>query len=124
MDARPDRNHAASQHRNSSQDGAAVLLCYDGSGEADLAIRRAGVLLRPRTAVVVHVRGSGSAGPIAQAGAEVALDSGFAPVSTVEITGRRIAEAVLAEAHRRAVAVIVVGSAGVSATDSTQLRTV
>ena len=123
MEARPSRSDAASEHRNSSREGS-VLLCYDGSGEADLAIRRASVLLRPRTAVVVHVRGRASAESVAAAGAEVALDSGFAPVSTVEIGGRRVAEAVLQEAHRRAVAMIVVGSAGVSATDSTLLGSV
>ena len=57
-----------------------VLLCYDGSDHAGRAIRSAATLLRPRPAVVVHVRQRPFEDELAESGRRLALDAGFDPV--------------------------------------------
>src|SRR6266436_7696794 len=43
------------EDENPAQDAHPVLLCFDGSNDAATAIAKAGVLLGPRTAVVLTV---------------------------------------------------------------------
>lgn len=101
-----------------------VLLCYDGSDDAEHAIRRSGSLLTGRSALVLHVGGGGSATSVAESGRPVALDAGFDPVSVVHDAAGPVAEVILAQAEAGGVAVIVVGSRGRSGTGSTILGSV
>jgi nucleotide-binding universal stress UspA family protein len=89
-------------------DGPA-LICYDGSDGARRAIRRAATLLRPRSAVVVHVAQRPSMGDVAESGRRLAVDAGFEPVSAVELRPGPVATAVLREARDRGASVIVAG---------------
>jgi nucleotide-binding universal stress UspA family protein len=89
-----------------------VLIGYDGSDHADRAIRRAAVLLRPRRAVVVHVRQRPFDDDVAERGRRLALDAGFEPVEAVEAGPGPVATAVLREARRLGASVIVSGSRG------------
>jgi nucleotide-binding universal stress UspA family protein len=100
-----------------------VLLCYDGSDHAEHAIRRSGSLLSGRSALVLHVGGSGSAA-VAEGGRRVALDAGFDPVSVVHAAAGPVAEEILAQAEAREVALITVGSRGRSGSGSTLLGSV
>jgi nucleotide-binding universal stress UspA family protein len=88
-----------------------VLLCYDGSDHAGRAIRRAAALLRPRRAVLVHVRQAPFADEVAESGRRLALDAGFEPVEAVEAAGHA-ASVVLEAARERGASVIVVGPRG------------
>ena len=54
-----------------------ILLCNDGSQDADRAARRAATLLRPKDAVVLHVRRSPFEAGGAESGRRLALDAGF-----------------------------------------------
>jgi nucleotide-binding universal stress UspA family protein len=87
-----------------------VLLCYDGSSHADLALRCAGTLLRPKPAVVLLIPPV-TAGQ-AERGRQLARNAGFGPVATVEVGCRRVAKAVLDQAAGRDASVIVAGSYG------------
>ena len=89
-----------------------VLLCYDGSGHADRAIRCAAGLLRPRHAVVVHVRQRPFDGDVAEDGRRVALDAGFHLVEAVEAAHGPVPTVVLREARTRGASVIAVGPRG------------
>ena len=89
-----------------------VLICYDGSDHADRAIRRAARLLRPRHAVVVHVRQRPFEDEVAESGRRVALDAGFDPVEAVEAGHGHVATVVLEAAHDRGASVIAVGPRG------------
>ena len=91
-----------------------VLLCYDGSADADRAVRRAATLLRPADAVVLPVprRLFGAHAGIADSGRRVALDAGFERVSVAEAGRRPIVAAVLEQARRHDVSVIVTGADG------------
>lgn len=93
-----------------------TLLCFDGSQDARDAIRRAAALLRPHAAVVVHVGGGDS---VAESGAALARDCGFAPVTALEADGDRIAAVLIGRARDWCADLIVAGSQGVSAVDST-----
>jgi nucleotide-binding universal stress UspA family protein len=96
-------------------DSSPVLLCYDGSGHAERAIRHSGALLGPRSAIVLHAGGDDGAHSVAESGRRLALEAGFDPVSTVDDLTAPVAEAILAQAEARRPAVIVVGSRGRSA---------
>jgi nucleotide-binding universal stress UspA family protein len=87
-----------------------VLLCYDGSDNAERAIRLAGTLLRPTQAVVLHVPQRPFKPAVAVPGRQVALDAGFDPIAFEETGHGRIAAAVLAHASTHDASVIVVGS--------------
>jgi nucleotide-binding universal stress UspA family protein len=89
-----------------------VLLCYDGSDHADRAIRCAARLLRPRHAVVVHVRHRPFEDEVAESGRRLALDVGFDPVEAVEAGPGYVASGLLEAAHDRGAAVIVAGPHG------------
>jgi nucleotide-binding universal stress UspA family protein len=89
-----------------------VLICYDGSDNADRAIRRAARLLRPRHAVVVHVRQRPFEDAVAESGRRLALDAGFDPVEAVEAGHGHVATVVLREARKLGASVIVSGSRG------------
>jgi nucleotide-binding universal stress UspA family protein len=93
-----------------------TLLCFDGSEDARDAIRCAAALVRPRAAVVVHVNGQAG---VAETGAALARECGFAPVSAVEAVGDRISAVLIDRARAHDVDLIVAGSQGVSAIDST-----
>jgi nucleotide-binding universal stress UspA family protein len=99
-----------------------VLLCYDGSESAVMAIRRAASLLRPRAAIVAHVRDAPE--ELAEAGRRVAVEAGFDPVSATELDGDRVATAIIEAAHVRGAEVIVVGSWGATAVGSLLLGSV
>jgi nucleotide-binding universal stress UspA family protein len=105
-------------------DSRPALLCHDGSGHAERAIRRAGSLLRERPGIVLTVDRSESAGGVAENGRRLALDAGFHAVSVVHGATGPVAEAILAQAREDDVAVIVVGSRGRSATASMILGSV
>ena len=85
-----------------------VLICYDGSNHADLAVRSAATLLRPKHAVVLLVRPFTDAEP--ERGRQVALDAGFDAVTVVEARHARVAAAVHDHARRSNASVIVAGS--------------
>jgi nucleotide-binding universal stress UspA family protein len=85
-----------------------VLLCHDGSSDADRAVRRAAALLRPKGAVVLSVPRRPFAAGGAGAGRRVALEAGFAPVVVAD--ARRGTGAVLQEARDRGASVVVVWS--------------
>jgi nucleotide-binding universal stress UspA family protein len=87
-----------------------VLICYDATDRADLAVRSAGTLLRPKHAVVLLVPPFTDAGP--ERGRQVALDAGFEAVTVVKARHARVAAAVLDQARRRDASVIVAGSRG------------
>jgi nucleotide-binding universal stress UspA family protein len=106
------------------RDRPPVLLCYNGSGHAERAIRRSGSLLGPRSAIVLHAGGAEGADRVAQNGRRLALEAGFDPVSTVEDVTAPVAEAILSQAEARRAAVIVVGSRGRSAGASRLLGSV
>jgi nucleotide-binding universal stress UspA family protein len=89
-----------------------VLLSYDGSAHADRAIRHAATLLRPRHAVVVHVRQAPFEDAVAESGRRIALDAGFDAVEAVEAGSGHVASVLLWEARRRGASVIVVGPRG------------
>ncbi|MDP9134740.1 MAG: universal stress protein [Actinomycetota bacterium] len=89
-----------------------VLLCHDGSHHADRAVRRAATLLRPRDAVVLGLRRGPSGAGGGESGRRLALDAGFEPVAVASAGHGPMAEAVLEQAHRRDVSVIVLGSDG------------
>jgi nucleotide-binding universal stress UspA family protein len=99
-----------------------VLLGYDGSESAALAIRRAAVLLAPRAAVVAHVRDSPE--ELAEAGRRLAGEAGFDPVSATEVDGDRVAAALVEAAHSCGAGVIVAGSWGATAVGSLLLGSV
>ena len=99
-----------------------VLLCYDGSESAVTAIGRAAALLRPRAAVVAHVRDSPD--ELAEAGRRSAVEAGFDPVSAIEVDGGRVAAAIVDAAHRSGSDVIVAGSWGATAVGSLLLGSV
>jgi nucleotide-binding universal stress UspA family protein len=101
-----------------------VLLCYDGSDDADRAVRRAATLLRPRHAVVVHVAQQPLEDAAADSGRRIALDAGFDPVTVVDTWHGRVATVLLEEARRRSASVIVVGSHGRSPAQSALLGSV
>lgn len=107
-----------------SSESGSVLLCFDGSDHAAEAIRRAALLLRTRSAVVVHVTREVSGTAVAQTGRELARAAGFNPVSVVESPHPNPEEAILSEAHRLGAAVIAVGSRGRSAASSSILGSV
>jgi nucleotide-binding universal stress UspA family protein len=100
-----------------------VLLCYDGSDHAERAVRRAARLLRPRHAVVVHVRQTPFGEEVAESGRRLALDAGFDPVEAVEAHGH-VATVVLEAAHDRGASVIAVGPRGRSRPPATLLGSV
>jgi hypothetical protein len=85
-----------------------VLLCYDGSHQADLAVRCAGTLLRPRRAVVLLLPPCTAA--LAERGRQVAREAGFETVAVLERRHRRVAAAVLDQARNCDASVIVAGS--------------
>lgn len=115
---------SGSKHSASEPETAPLLLCYDGSDHAASAIRRAAILTRPRSAIVLHVPREVSHDDLAQSGRRLALDAGFKPVSVVEAEPARVADTILDEAHRRGVTAIVVGSRGRSAGAATILGSV
>src|SRR5215208_237322 len=130
-----------------------ILIGYDGSDEADVAIRTAGYLLAPRRAVVAHVWGSlpelllhrdsdhltapmkeaaeeldsggaDEAERIAARGAELAHAAGFDAVPTAA-RGRPKAWPTLLElAERHGAAAVVVGSRGLGGVKSALLGSV
>ena len=89
-----------------------VLICHDGSDDADRAVRRAATLLRPRDAVVLDVARRPTRPGVAEAGRRVALDAGFDPVAAADAGHGPIVTAVLDRAHGAGASVIVVGSDG------------
>jgi nucleotide-binding universal stress UspA family protein len=95
-----------------------VLLCYDGSGDADRAVRRAARLLRPQDAVVLDLARRPFEADVAESGRRVALDAGFDPVAVANARHGPIATAVLGHARRVGASVIVVGSDGRSRSPS------
>lgn len=95
---------------------ATTLLCFDGSQDAGDAIRRAAALLRPQAAVVVHV---GGADAVAESGAALARACGFSPVTAIEADGHRISAVLVEQARGCGAELIVAGSQGVGAVDST-----
>jgi nucleotide-binding universal stress UspA family protein len=101
-----------------------VLLCHDGSGHSAEAISRSSSLLGARPAIVLHVGGTASSDPVGEEGRRLAANAGFHPVSVAERAGRPVADAILAEAESRRVAVIVVGSRGLSGVRSRILGSV
>jgi nucleotide-binding universal stress UspA family protein len=93
----------------------APLLC--GSERARDAIRHAGVLLRgTHAALVVHV---GGGEPVVEFGAALARAGGFSSLTAVEVEGDRISAALIAQARECGAELIVAGSQGLSAMDST-----
>jgi nucleotide-binding universal stress UspA family protein len=106
------------------RDRRPVLLCYDGSGHAERAIRRSGSLLRPRSAIVLHAGGAQGADTVAEDGRRLALDAGFDPESAVDDPNGPVADAILDQAEARRAALIVVGSRGRSASASRLLGSV
>lgn len=107
-----------------NEDIRPALLCYDGSDHAEHAIRRSGSLLSGRSALVLHVRGRGSAATGAERGRRLALDAGFDPVSVVHDAAGPVAGVIMAQAEAAGVAVIVVGSRGRSGGGSALLGSV
>jgi nucleotide-binding universal stress UspA family protein len=99
-----------------------AFLCYDGSESAGTAIRRAAALLRPRAAIVTHVRDSPE--ELAESGRRLAVEAGFDPVSATELDGERVASTIIEAAHVRGADVIVVGSWGATAVGSLLLGSV
>jgi nucleotide-binding universal stress UspA family protein len=95
-----------------------VLLCYDGSDDADRSVRRAATLLRPQDAVVLDLARRPFAAAVAASGRRVALDAGFDPVTVADARHGPIATAVLEHAHRAGASVVVVGSDGRSRSPS------
>jgi nucleotide-binding universal stress UspA family protein len=95
-----------------------ILVCYDGSQDADRAARRAATLLRPKDAVVLPVRRSPFEAGDAESGRRLALDAGFGPVAVADAGRKPVVKAVLEQAHRRHASVIVVGSEGRSSRPS------
>ena len=89
-----------------------VVLGYDGSADADRAIRRAATLVRPREAVVVHVRQSPFERDLAEAGRRLALDAGFEAVAAVEGNHGPVATVMLREARELGASLIVVAPGG------------
>jgi nucleotide-binding universal stress UspA family protein len=89
-----------------------VVLCYDGSDHAARAIRRAAGLLRPRHAVLVHVRQTPFEDEVAASGRRLALDAGFEPVEVIEAGPGPVAAVVLQAARDRGASVIAVGPRG------------
>jgi nucleotide-binding universal stress UspA family protein len=98
-----------------------VLLCYDGSDDADRAVRRAATLLRPRDAVVLDLARRPFEADVAESGRRVALDAGFDSVAVADARHGPVATAVLKHAHRAGACVIVVGSDGRSRLPSARL---
>ncbi|HUO75145.1 MAG TPA: universal stress protein [Solirubrobacteraceae bacterium] len=117
----PPRDEATAGAR---QRGVSVLLCYDGSDDAQHAISSAAALLGPSSAVVFHARGRHSSAPLAQSGADLARRHQFGPVSTAEVDGEPSGAAILATAHEHRVALIVVGSQGMTGLPSSPLGSV
>ena len=116
----------------------AALLCYDGSRQSSEAIRRAGRLLAPRRAVVLHawdVPGAGqdeerlgaaeaTAASIARTGAELARSVGFEAEPLLVRAHPRVADAILRTIHADRPDVVVMGSRGLSDFDSALLGSV
>ena len=101
-----------------------VLLCYDGSDRAEQAIRRSGALLDDPSAIVLYVGAGGTAHTVAEDGRRLALEAGFDPVSVVDDATGPVADTILAQAEAHAVAAIVVGSRGRSASGPAVLGSV
>jgi nucleotide-binding universal stress UspA family protein len=120
------RSHqeAAPKGIATAQTGGSVLLCYDGSYGAQRAIRSAAALLRPRAAIVLHVRDGDGAASLAESGAGLARRNKFAPVSTIEGDGESTVDTILEKAHEHHVALIVVGSESGSAIGASLLGSV
>jgi nucleotide-binding universal stress UspA family protein len=89
-----------------------VVLCYDGSDHAGRAIRRAAGLVRPRHAVLVHVRQTPFEDEVAASGRRLALEAGFEAVEAVEAGPGPAAAVVLEAARDRGASVIAVGPRG------------
>ena len=98
-----------------------VLLCYDGSDDADRAVRRAATLLRPQDAVVLDLARRPFAADVAESGRRVALDAGFDRVAVAGARHGPIATVVLEHAHSAGASVIVVGTDGRSPSPSALL---
>jgi nucleotide-binding universal stress UspA family protein len=92
-----------------------VLVCHDGSDDADRAVRRATTLLRPRDAVVLDIARRPFRTHVAERGRRVALDAGFEPVAVADAGHGPIVTAVLDRAHSAGASVIVAGPDGRSA---------
>jgi nucleotide-binding universal stress UspA family protein len=91
----------------SSRATGPVLLCYDGSADADRAVRRAATLLRPKDAVVLHVRRRPFDAGGAEAGRRVARDAGFDRVAVADAGRGPAPGAILEQARGRGASVIV-----------------
>lgn len=128
-------------------DSRSVLIGFDGSPEAEAAIRAAGTLLAPRRAVVAHVSDAvpallvhagprtgavgvleeeeaRAAGRIAERGAELAERAGFEALA-VMATGKPKAWPKLLElAEQHGAEAVVVGSRGVGRVESALLGSV
>jgi nucleotide-binding universal stress UspA family protein len=89
-----------------------VLLCYDGSDHAAQAIRRAGMILRPKHAIVIRVANRAAMRRVAESGRRTAVDAGFEPVAIAEPEHRPSATVILDEAQSRGVSVIVIAARG------------
>lgn len=89
-----------------------VLLCYDGSDDAAQAIRRAGMILRPKHAIVIRVMHRAAIRGVAESARRIAVDAGFEPVAIAEPERRPSATVILDEAQTRGVSVIVIASHG------------
>jgi nucleotide-binding universal stress UspA family protein len=93
-----------------------LLLCYDGSADAKVAIARAATTFGPRPAVIITVyedEASGAARTRAAEGAKLAEAHGFAPVEQLAVRApEAIWETVLDAATQFDTAVTVLGSRG------------
>lgn len=132
---------------------SSVLIGYDGSDEADAAIRRAGALLAPRRAVVAHVWGSsaellmntditGLTGPllesareldlelegharaVAATGAELAEEAGFESAAVIARGKPKAWPTLIELAREHGVSAVVVGSRGLGGVKSALLGSV
>jgi nucleotide-binding universal stress UspA family protein len=89
-----------------------VLLFYDGSDQADRAIRCAGTLLRGKHAVVLHAPQTPFKDDVTESARRVVRDAGFDPVALVKARHGCMPGVVREQAHHHDVSVIVVAAHG------------